>query len=206
MKERVTIPDLVERIEKQTGGILRRDDFYPVPSVIAMSDLVEEYTKKSQIRFTTHQHCGAATYVFVTEKGLTPINRIINVDKFFEAMEQMTAQLQKGGSINRYLTLIEGVKNLHNSVKESEQGDVGQFWKLLAKAIVLQDFNALRDFHWNALFIGIMHFMDRYNYDLERVQRCCIHYATPDGRLIPFCAYNSGPVYREQVWQKFRKT
>jgi len=23
--------------------------------------------------------------------------------------------------------------------------------------------------------------------------------------LIPFCTYNSGPVYREQVWKKFAK-
>jgi uncharacterized radical SAM superfamily Fe-S cluster-containing enzyme len=206
MKERVTIPDLVERIEQQTGGVLRKDDFYPVPCVVAISDLVEEYTGKTQIRFTTHQHCGAATYAFVTETGLTPINRIINVDKFFDSLKQMTEQLQKGGSINKYLTLIEGVKNLHYSVKESEQGDVTKFWMLLAKTLLLQDFNALRDFHWNALFIGIMHFMDRYNYDLERVQRCCIHYVTPDGRLIPFCAYNSGPVHRERVWQEYKKT
>ena len=41
--------------------------------------------------------------------------------------------------------------------------------------------------------------MDRYNYDIERVKRCCIHYTTPDGRLIPFCAYNGGPTFREQV-------
>jgi uncharacterized radical SAM superfamily Fe-S cluster-containing enzyme len=67
----------------------------------------------------------------------------------------------------------------------------------------MQNFEALREFHWNALFIGTMHFMDKYNYDLSRVQRCCIHYATPDGRLIPFCTYNSGPVYREQVWKAF---
>jgi uncharacterized radical SAM superfamily Fe-S cluster-containing enzyme len=68
---------------------------------------------------------------------------------------------------------------------------------------VKHDFTALRDFHWNALFIGTMHFMDNYNYDTARVQRCCIHYATPDGKLIPFCTYNSGPVYREKVWKDY---
>jgi hypothetical protein len=25
----------------------------------------------------------------------------------------------------------------------------------------------------------------------------------PDGRIIPFCAYNGGPTYREQVEKKF---
>jgi hypothetical protein len=48
--------------------------------------------------------------------------------------------------------------------------------------------------------------MDRYNYDLGRVQRCCIHYATPEGKLIPFCTYNSGPVYREKVWKKYAES
>lgn len=203
---RITIPDLTAKIESQTNGIIRKDDFYPVPIVVGISDLIEEYTGKPQIRFTAHQHCGAATYVFVTEKGIVPINRMINIEKFFESIKQVTEQLRKGGAINKYLTLLDGVKRLHSSVKESELGDTGQFWKLIVKTIILQDFNALRDFHWNALFIGVMHFMDRYNYDIERVQRCCIHYATPDGRIIPFCTYNSGPVHREEIWKKNKKT
>jgi uncharacterized radical SAM superfamily Fe-S cluster-containing enzyme len=48
-----------------------------------------------------------------------------------------------------------------------------------------------------------MHFMDPYNFDLERVERCCIHYVDPDGRIIPFCAYNSGPTYRTEIESKF---
>ena len=40
-----------------------------------------------------------------------------------------------------------------------------------------------------------MHFMDRYNYDVERVRRCVIQYSTPDG-IYPFCSLNCGPVYR----------
>jgi uncharacterized radical SAM superfamily Fe-S cluster-containing enzyme len=48
-----------------------------------------------------------------------------------------------------------------------------------------------------------MHFMDSYNYDVERVKRCVIHYAAPNGRIYPFCAYNSGPVYRERIEREF---
>ena len=44
-----------------------------------------------------------------------------------------------------------------------------------------------------------MHFMDAYNYDLERVCRCGVHYAAPDGRFYPFCTYNAGPTYRRRV-------
>ncbi len=46
-----------------------------------------------------------------------------------------------------------------------------------------------------------MHFMDLYNMDLERTKRCGVHYATPDGRIIPFCTYNT--IYREEIEKKF---
>ncbi len=51
--------------------------------------------------------------------------------------------------------------------------------------------------------IGGMHFQDAYNYDIERVKRCVIHYVVPDGRIIPFCAYNGGPIYREEVEKNY---
>jgi len=46
-----------------------------------------------------------------------------------------------------------------------------------------------------------MAFQDVWNIDLERLQGCCIHVASPDGNLIPFCAYNltsnmGKPLYR----------
>lgn len=202
-KERITIPDLADCIDEQTGGIIKKDYFYPVPCVVPVSELVEAYTGKPQLVFTAHQHCGAATYVFVTDDGMVPVNRMLDVDTFFDSIKKMETKLRKGGSINKYVTLVEGVRDLHVSVKKAESGNTTEFWKLIAKALVLHNFEALREFHWNALFIGTMHFMDNFNYDLQRVRRCCIHYATPDGRLIPFCSYNSGPVYREQVWKAF---
>jgi len=40
-----------------------------------------------RFRFTPHQHCGAATYVFITDKGLVPINRMVDVESFFRSIE-----------------------------------------------------------------------------------------------------------------------
>ena len=51
---------------------------------------------------------------------------------------------------------------------------------------------------YRTLMTGGMHFMDRYNYDTERVRRCVIQYSTPDG-LYPFCTINSGPIYRPYI-------
>lgn len=38
--------------------------------------------------------------------------------------------------------------------------------------------------------VSAMAFQDVWNMDLERLRECCIHILAPDGRLIPFCAYN----------------
>ncbi len=62
---------------------------------------------------------------------------------------------------------------------------------------------ALKKFHRDTLFIGIMHFMDPYNFDIERVKRCGIHYITPNMKIIPFCAYNI--FYREKIEKLFSK-
>jgi hypothetical protein len=51
------------------------------------------------------------------------------------------------------------------------------------------------------IMVGSMHFMDPYNFDLERVERCGIHYAIPDGRIVPFCSMNS--FHREKIEKKF---
>jgi uncharacterized radical SAM superfamily Fe-S cluster-containing enzyme len=58
-------------------------------------------------------------------------------------------------------------------------------------------------FTYKTLMLAGMHFMDSYNYDVERVKRCIIHYAAPNGLIYPFCAYNSGPVYRERIEKQF---
>ncbi|NCU27993.1 radical SAM protein [Candidatus Nomurabacteria bacterium] len=202
MKERITIPDLLKGIEEQTEGILKAIDFYPIPCVEPIIDLVKSYTGRQQIQFTAHPHCGAATYLFVTEHGLVPVNRMVDVEPFFKSVETIAAGLKKGGTISKYRTLIEGVNSLRHTLKKDGDNTI-DFYGLIANALIHQNFDALREFHWNALFVGTMHFMDNYNYDIDRLNRCCIHYATPDGRIIQFCSYNSGPVWREEVWKKY---
>lgn len=44
-----------------------------------------------------------------------------------------------------------------------------------------------RDFGFS---ISCMAFQDVWNIDLDRLRDCCISVMSPDGRLIPFCAYN----------------
>ncbi|MBN1286584.1 MAG: radical SAM protein [Anaerolineae bacterium] len=42
----------------------------------------------------------------------------------------------------------------------------------------------------HAFCISGMAFQDAWTLDLARLRDCCIHTVSPDGRIIPFCAYN----------------
>jgi hypothetical protein len=46
--------------------------------------------------------------------------------------------------------------------------------------------------------IVIQDFQDPYTLNVKQLMKCCVEEITPDGRLIPFCAYNSVG-YREQI-------
>ena len=46
--------------------------------------------------------------------------------------------------------------------------------------------------------IVIQDFQDPYTLNVKALMKCCVEQITPDGRLIPFCAYNSVG-YREEV-------
>lgn len=50
--------------------------------------------------------------------------------------------------------------------------------------------------------ISAMAFQDVWNLDLERLRDCCIHVMSPDGRLIPFCAYNLTDSHHHPLYRK----
>ena len=76
--------------------------------------------------------------------------------------------------------------------------------KLLIGAILKHDYSAMGQFHTRSMFLGMMHFQDKYNQDEERLQRCDIHYLTPDQRIIPFCSFNVIPEwYRDRIQKRF---
>jgi uncharacterized radical SAM superfamily Fe-S cluster-containing enzyme len=56
---------------------------------------------------------------------------------------------------------------------------------------------------YKLLLMASMHFQDVYNYQIDRVNRCVVHYVAADGRVYPFCSYNSGPCHRNRVEKQF---
>ncbi len=197
---RITIPDAIKRIEEQTDGEIAREDFYPVPSVSAISHFVESITGIAQYELTTHFACGMATYVFRMNGKMVPITRFVDVEGLFEYLDEKAEEIRN--SRIKTVRALKGIIDLRKFV----DNDLAPFdvSKLLFDILVRHDYSSLGQFHEKALFIGMMHFMDLYNYDLERICRCDIHYASPDGRIIPFCTFNViSDVYRDKVQAEY---
>ena len=200
---RLTIPDAILEIEKQTRDEIARFDFFPVPCVTSVTHLAEALHGTPQYELSAHFACGAATYVFKDEDGkIIPVTRFIDVQALFALLEK-TASEVRGGK-NKTLAKLElayAVRKLVNDERKPKRLDAN---RMLKDLLLKGSYDGLREFHHNSLFIGMMHFMDLYNYDVERVERCCIHYAMPDGRVVPFCAFNVVPeFYRDSVQKKF---
>lgn len=199
-KGRITISDSIKLLEEQTDGEIPRESFYPVPFVLPVSYFVEAWKRKPQLELSVHPHCGAATYVFVEHGKFIPITEFMDVEGFMESLNESAGETSKSkiAKIKATVALISALRKFIDNDKAPAGLDSTA---LLTNILGIGNREALAEFHRKALFIGIMHFMDPYNYDLERVTRCGIHYATPDGRVIPFCTYNA--IHRQSVEKAF---
>lgn len=204
---RITIPDVIDLLEKQTDGMINRDSWYPIPVAAKFAKFIEAVTKREQFYMANHIACGAATYVFIEEKDgrilYHPITEYIDVEGFIKALDEYAIKLESKGRILTYLSLLSILRKLPSFIKRDELPTGSRLSSLIKKVLINRNYEALGEFHYNTIFLGIMHFMDQYNYDVERVMRCNIHYALPDGRIVPFCAYNVlNDVYRDHILRK----
>jgi len=203
MKYRITIADLIKHIEEQTEGEIPREAWYPVPVSAIFSRLIEGITREFKFEMANHPICGAATYAYVERRKnelprLIPITEFVDVDGLLEYLEEKWEELFSGST-----RLMTGLKILYSIKKffyEEKMPPGFNLYKLLLNIIIKRNYEALGELHYKMLFLGSMHFMDLYNYDVQRVQRCNIHYIVPGGKLIPFCAYNIfEDIYRDKI-------
>ena len=190
---RITIPDFMRLVEEQTDGQVKRSDFYPVPTVVPFARAVGALKGTRYPEFTMHEHCGMATFVFVEDERLVPITRFANVDGFMNAMNEVARLAQAGKKVRASVKMMESMRHLKLKV----------LGPLITGVVKEGSYEALGRLMRRIIMIGGMHFMDGYNFDLERVERCGIHYAIPDGRIIPFCTMNT--LHREQIERQFAK-
>ena len=123
------------------------------------------------------------------------------MDRFFNLLSKSAEDIKGGGLTGKAKTVARATWVLPRSIDRSKAPNSMDITNILASIFKERSYSALGDFHHKSLLISCMHFMDPWNFDQDRVKRCVIHYAVPDGRIIPFCSMNA--IYREEIEKKF---
>jgi tetraether lipid synthase len=203
-EKRYTMSDFAHDVHKQTGICDPYQDWFPLSCVSPFSRLVGAFRGEEITTLTSHPHCALGTYLFVDEnKQATPVTRFLDVGNFLQDMDKLAQKT--AASRFKVFSKVNAWTKFKKHFHEDRAPQGLTFNKFLQTLQGLTDKsygrgkNEKEGFTFKTLMVAGMHFMDHHNYDVERVKRCIIHYAAPDGKLYPFCAYNGGPTFREKI-------
>ena len=187
---RITIPDVLRSIETQTNGLLKLSDFVPVPCCMPT--------------------CNFVTYAMLDGDTVTPITRMLAIDQYLDYLKNRTLP----GLSDELLRTLERLWSSSAMVgSDRAAADVARTLTGLPATpprsrmtdrcdachahLPLSD-HTPRDLARHVFMINTRDFMDPWTFNVKNVMKCCVEFLVPDGRMIPFCAYNSVG-YREQV-------
>ncbi len=169
--ERMTIPDILSRIESQTAGKFLTSDFVPVPCC-----------------FPT---CNSVTYAFIDGEQVTPLPRIVNV---YDYLDYITNRVMPDWS-QQIQGALEGLWS-SSSVAGSEKS--ARQMAFSCQSCGIPESLTVGDIAQHVIMIMLQDFMDPWTFNQKNLMKCCKEFLLPGGKQIPFCAYNTVG-YREQA-------
>lgn len=129
--------------------------------------------------------CRSMSYAFVDGDSVVPFTRLIEIDDYLDYLS------------NRVIPDYEIRHSLERMFSSS--ATPGAEKALLACESCGIDLPAeLGQLQDKVFTIIVQDFQDAYTLNVRQLMKCCVVEIVPDGRLIPFCAYNSVG-YREEV-------
>jgi len=210
-EKRFTLTDLAWAVEKQTGLAEARRDWYPTSCLAPFTRFVSAVRGEETVHLTCHPHCSLATYLFVSPdtKDIVAAPRFIDVEAMFQDLDKFARTVSK--SRFRSFARMKAFNSIKKHFREDKAPEGLTFQTFLMTLQGLMDKRIGRSENgkertYKTLLVAGMHFMDAYNYDVDRVRRCVVHYAAPNGMLYPFCTYNSGPTFRKMIETEFSQS
>jgi uncharacterized radical SAM superfamily Fe-S cluster-containing enzyme len=207
-EKRFTMSDVARCIHEQTGFCDMYEDWFPLSFVAPFSRFVGALRGEEIPTLTPHPHCSLGTYMFISpDKQAVPVTRFIDIGGFMQDLDMLSRK--SGLQFFKFWSKIRTWHSIRKHFHEDRAPAGLTFSKFVQTLQGLTDKeygrgdNEKQGFTYKTLMLAGMHFMDAYNYDIERVKRCVIHYAAPNGLIYPFCAYNGGPTYREKIERKY---
>nr|WP_286181814.1 radical SAM (seleno)protein TrsS [Desulfovibrio sp. Huiquan2017] len=158
--ERITLPEIMRGLETQTGGMLRAADFRPPGCEHALCSF-------------------HANYVVTETGGLTRLSSGGSCGCAPRPASE-GADASKAFVKRQWAAPDSRLPMAFDAAPDDVAGG--------ASEDALDVF--IRRAATHTFAVSAMAFQDCWTLDLERLKGCCIHEVSPDGRLIPFCAYN----------------
>ena len=136
--------------------------------------------------------CRSMCYLLADGDGAIPFARLLDVEDYLDYVSNR---------VNPDPGLRHAVEKMFSSsaMPGAEQA------LLMCEACGIDLPAALKNLRENFFMIAVQDFQDPYTLNVRQLMKCCIEQITPDGRIIPFCAYNSVG-YREQVRERLSGT
>ena len=131
--------------------------------------------------------CRSATYALYDGDDLVPLPRLVDVQDYLDYVT------------NRAVPDVDVRHALEGLFSASAAGGseaTGERLECVACGVGLPA--ELQEVAARGFMIVTQDFQDPWTLDVRKLMKCCVSEIVPDGRLIPFCAYNSVG-YREQV-------
>jgi len=178
---RLTNSEVIELIAAQLPEWFRPSDFFPVPCC-----------------FPT---CRSITYLLTDgtpgkpDFAVVPIPRLLNVEDY---LDYVTNRVVPDYAIREALEKLWSASAFMGTATTEEKLAVTAAALGCGDACGINLPEAVKDLPDRTFMIVIQDFQDPYTLNVKQLMKCCVEEITPDGRLIPFCAYNSVG-YREQV-------
>jgi hypothetical protein len=169
--QRLTIPDILKAMEEQTESLFTISDFVPVPCC-----------------FPT---CNSVSYALLDGDTVLPLPRVLNVEDYLDYVTNRVVP-DLGADIKAALEGLWSSSAVAGSDKAAQQFAIS-----CAACGLPGDLN-LGDFANNIFMIMLQDFMDPWTFNQKNLMKCCKEILLPDGKQIPFCAYNNLG-YREQA-------
>jgi hypothetical protein len=200
-EQRVTISDVIDRVARQTDGAVPRDAWLPLPVYYTVSEFLRQWTGEGLYGVTSSYTSWMMTLVFRDGDDLVPVTDVVDVAGLLDAIRDTIDDygwtptgLDKVRAGKRLIGDLDGLLGPHAR-------EHGLDLSTLVRDAIDGEFAAsVGDLYDDVLPLGVRHFQDPYNYDLARIADCDVHYAMPDGEVVPFSLYNVVPeLYRDRA-------
>jgi uncharacterized radical SAM superfamily Fe-S cluster-containing enzyme len=171
--DRITIPGVIRAVAEQTNGVLRYEDFCPLPC--------------------SHPQCVSLTYLLKLNDGTAvPFARFVDFTKYGTLLRS-SATLPASAEVQEALEDV-----IHDVFARQDEIPRGPDILLALRRTLDEMFprkpltarEQTRASERQSKSIFLHHYMDRHDFDLERLRKCCHHYPQEDGKIMPACGFN----------------